>query len=132
MDGNRFDALTRRLATGHTRRAVFQGLVGGGVLAATGAGATQAKPAEKVTICHKPGTPDQATLTVSGNAVDATSGTVTSSGGVTLAPTKVPWSATERGSRRATTVPGSIATVPRERNAARPTGALSAIGPGSP
>ena len=71
MEGSRFDALTRRLATGHTRRSVFRGLAGGGLLLATGAGTTRARPAEKVTICHKPGTPAEKTMTVSASAVDA-------------------------------------------------------------
>jgi hypothetical protein len=70
MGDNRFDALTRRLATGHTRRAVLRGLAGGGVLLAAGAGTTRAKPVGKVTICHKPGTAAEATLTVAASAVD--------------------------------------------------------------
>jgi len=71
MDGSRFDALARKLATGHSRRAVFRGLAGGGVLVATGAGRTRAKPVEKVTLCHKPGTPAAKTLTVADRAVEA-------------------------------------------------------------
>ncbi len=55
MDDHRFDDLTRRLATGRTRRSVLKGLVGGGAaLLATGAGSALAKPSpeKKVTVCH--------------------------------------------------------------------------------
>lgn len=55
MDGNGFDALTRRLATGRSRRSVLKGLIGGGAaVLAAGAGSTLAKPSpdKKVTVCH--------------------------------------------------------------------------------
>ncbi len=55
MDGNGFDDLTRRLATGRSRRSVLKGLIGGGAaVLATGAGSTLAKPSpdKKVTVCH--------------------------------------------------------------------------------
>ena len=53
MDGNGFDELTRRLATGRSRRSVLRGLVGGGAaLVAAKTGVTLAAPEDKVTICH--------------------------------------------------------------------------------
>jgi hypothetical protein len=54
MDGNGFDELTRRLATGQTRRSVLRGLVGGGaaLVAARAGGAVIAAPQDKITICH--------------------------------------------------------------------------------
>ena len=53
MDGNGFDELTRRLATGRTRRSVLRGLVGGGAaLVAARTGASLAAPEDKTTICH--------------------------------------------------------------------------------
>jgi len=44
MDEQRFDTLTRRLATGTTRRTVLRGLLGGGALALLGAHGAAAKP----------------------------------------------------------------------------------------
>jgi hypothetical protein len=53
MDGIKFDDLARRLARGHSRRAVLRGLVGGGAaLVAARAGTMLADPADKVTVCH--------------------------------------------------------------------------------
>ncbi len=44
MDEQRFDTLTRRLATGTTRRTALRGLLGGGALALLGAHGASAKP----------------------------------------------------------------------------------------
>lgn len=53
MDGNGFDDLTRRLATGRSRRSVLRGIVGGGAaLAAARAGTSLAAPEPKVDVCH--------------------------------------------------------------------------------
>jgi hypothetical protein len=53
MDGNGFDELTRRLATGRSRRSVLRGLIGGGAaLVAARAGTSMTEAAGKVTICH--------------------------------------------------------------------------------
>lgn len=59
MDGTKFDALTKGLATGRTRRSVLRGLIGGGAaVVAVRAGTTLAGPADMVTICHFTGDPD--------------------------------------------------------------------------
>ncbi|HET9658945.1 MAG TPA: hypothetical protein VFP05_01340 [Thermomicrobiales bacterium] len=51
MDGNGFDELTRRLATGRSRRSVLRGLMAGGTaLVAARAGTSLAAP--KVDLCH--------------------------------------------------------------------------------
>ena len=55
MDKERFDRITRRLASGQSRRGVRKGLVGsalGGTLAAMGLASGAAKPAGKVAVCH--------------------------------------------------------------------------------
>lgn len=71
MDDSRFDALTRKLASGHSRRALVRGLIGGGsALVAARVGISQAAPGEKVTICHKPGTTDEATIVVASSSVN--------------------------------------------------------------
>src|SRR5215207_5389556 len=67
MDGNRFDDLTRLLATSRSRRAFFGGVVGG-ALALVGAGRASARSI-RVKVCHQPGTPAQQTLTVDSTAV---------------------------------------------------------------
>lgn len=72
MNGSRFDSLTRKMADSHTRRSVLRGLAGvGGMLVATRVGDVLAGQSEKVTICHKPGTPAQQTLVVAASAVGA-------------------------------------------------------------
>lgn len=69
MDGRSFDSLARTYAAGRSRRSILLGLIAGtGAFAASRT--TQAKPAGKVTLCHKPGTPAQKTLIVSANAVN--------------------------------------------------------------
>lgn len=53
MDGTKFDALAKGLATGRTRRSVLRGLIGGGAaVVAARTGTTLAVPQGKVTICH--------------------------------------------------------------------------------
>jgi hypothetical protein len=55
MDQERFDQLTRTLATGKSRRSVLKGLTGtavGGLLAAVGMGEAVAKPAGKPSKCY--------------------------------------------------------------------------------
>lgn len=72
MTDPRYDTLAKRLANGLSRRAMLRGLaVGTGTLIATQTLTTTAKPAEKITLCHKPGTSAQHTLTVSANAAQA-------------------------------------------------------------
>lgn len=73
MDGRNFDDLTRRLATGQSRRSILRGLIGGGgTLLATKAGSSLAAPAPKVTICHwSPDLGYYELISVSQNAVSA-------------------------------------------------------------
>ena len=75
MDKERFDRITRRLASGQSRRGVLKGLVGsalGGTLAAMGLASGAAKPAGKVEICHLDATTGLYNLiTVSHRAVPA-------------------------------------------------------------
>ncbi len=53
MDDNRFDAFTRRLATGRSRRAVLRGLVGGGAaLVADRSVTLLAAQPDTVAVCH--------------------------------------------------------------------------------
>ena len=54
MDGNNFDDLTRKLATGASRRSVLRGLLGGAA-ALGGLKATDALAAkmDQITICHQ-------------------------------------------------------------------------------
>lgn len=53
MDGQNFDELTRKLATGISRRSVLRGPIGGGA-ALIGAKAASTAAAGKTTICHFP------------------------------------------------------------------------------
>jgi hypothetical protein len=73
MDGPTFDDLVKRLTQKRlTRGALLWGVVAsavGGVTAATLAKATAQEP--KVTLCHKPGTPEEATISVGEEAVAA-------------------------------------------------------------
>jgi hypothetical protein len=75
MDQHRFDQVTRRMASGTSRRRVLGGLAGalvGGVALTTGGDArksSKAKNKEKVLICHKPGTPAQKEKRVPQSAV---------------------------------------------------------------
>ena len=90
MDQTRFDELARGLATGATRRRVFQGVaaavVGGVGLTAAGSalarkgkkgvraqgkGNGKGRGQEKVEVCHKPGTPAEQTLVVAAPALKA-------------------------------------------------------------
>jgi hypothetical protein len=72
MEGRGFDDFVRRLAEGQSRRSVLRGLVGGGAaLVAARAGSSLAAPKDKVTICHRPGTVDEETLSVANSAVQA-------------------------------------------------------------
>jgi len=58
MDGKNFDELTRKLATGTSRRSVLRGLVGGGAaLAAAKVGSDASAAANRVQICHQTGSP---------------------------------------------------------------------------
>lgn len=53
MDGKNFDDLTRKLATGTSRRNVLRGLIGGGAaLVGMKAADISAAPRTKVTLCH--------------------------------------------------------------------------------
>src|SRR5215207_587304 len=72
MDDQRFDQLARALGRGASRRAALK-LFGAGALAGVAGlrASASAAPKGKVTLCHKPGTPDQAEITVSENAVPA-------------------------------------------------------------
>jgi len=72
VDESRFDDLSRRMALATNRRSVLRGLVGGGAaIVASRAGTTLAAPADKVTICHFTGDPDNpyTIIEVSGNAL---------------------------------------------------------------
>jgi hypothetical protein len=72
MDGRGFDDVTRRLASGVSRRQMLRGLAGGAFgMLALGKTVKVAAGAEKVTICHKPGTPAERTLSVASSAVAA-------------------------------------------------------------
>lgn len=74
MEERGFDALTRRLANGVSRRSILRGFIGGGaaLTAARMTGPVSAAPAPKVTICHfSEDTGTFAPITISGNAVDA-------------------------------------------------------------
>jgi hypothetical protein len=67
MDGRNFDELTRRLATGASRRAVLRGLIGGGA-AFVGMKAAKTAAADKTTICHfPPGNPANVQINSVGN-----------------------------------------------------------------
>jgi hypothetical protein len=53
MDDRGFDALTRNLAAGRSRRSILRGLIGGGAaLVAAKTGTALAAPAPKVDVCH--------------------------------------------------------------------------------
>jgi hypothetical protein len=52
MEANRFDSLTKRLATRASRRSALRGLAGGALAAAGLATSSSAAPRGKVTICH--------------------------------------------------------------------------------
>ena len=52
MEANRFDSLTKKLATRANRRSALRGLAGGALAAAGWAGAASATPRGRVTICH--------------------------------------------------------------------------------
>lgn len=72
MDGNGFDVLTRKLASGASRRSLVRGMIGGAVaLVATKVGTSQA--AGTVTICHYPpgNRANAQVLSVGANAVAA-------------------------------------------------------------
>lgn len=72
MDGRGFDDVTRRLASGVSRRQMLRGLAGGAFgMIVLGKAARVAAEADKVTICHKPGTPAERTLSVASSAVAA-------------------------------------------------------------
>ena len=70
MDGRQFDGITRLVASS-SRRRVVKALAGGAVTAALGVFGRRAPvdAVDKVTICHKPGTPAQKTLQVPPSAV---------------------------------------------------------------
>jgi hypothetical protein len=70
MDGRRFDALTRAISSPQSRRGMLQGTLGASLAVLFGRDAVAAKPA-KVTLCHKPGAEDQATIEVPEPAVRA-------------------------------------------------------------
>src|SRR5829696_6557187 len=73
MDGPTFDDLVKRLTQKRmTRVALLRGVVGsavGGVAGATRAEARAQQP--KITLCHKPGTPEERTIEVAEAAVPA-------------------------------------------------------------
>ena len=74
MDGTRFDALTKGLARGTSRRKLLRGLIGGGAALVTAkTGTTLAAKEPKVTICHfPPENPENVQIIeVSANAVNA-------------------------------------------------------------
>ena len=72
MDGKRFDALTRSMAQGRSRRALLRGLIGGGAaVVATKAGSALAAPKAKVDICHVTGNGNSHLISVSANAIPA-------------------------------------------------------------
>jgi hypothetical protein len=55
MDSNKFDAMSKALASGKTRRSVLRGLFGASVAAVAGTRLVSAAPAGKVDICHATG-----------------------------------------------------------------------------
>jgi hypothetical protein len=74
MDAQRFDRFTRRLARAGSRREFLQFGASVPVVALVGKG--RSKPASleteaKVTLCHKPGTPESEVITVADSAVAA-------------------------------------------------------------
>ena len=71
MPETRFDGLARSLALGASRRTLLRGLGGGAIAALLTRTPAASAPPEKVTLCHKPGTPDEATIEVSERAVPA-------------------------------------------------------------
>lgn len=71
MDNQKFDGITKALATGTSRRSVVRGIFGG-ALAAAGLSRVNAAPMEKVVICHYDAdTGLYHSISVSGNAYDA-------------------------------------------------------------
>lgn len=70
MDSRHFDVLTRAMSLARSRRGLLRGTLGAALAAVLSRDASAARK-EKVTLCHKPGTADQATIEVPEPAVRA-------------------------------------------------------------
>lgn len=71
MESQRFDSLTRMMASGASRRTVLRGALGGALAAVGLRSVAGAAPAAKVDICHQTGNGTYRHINVSVNALDA-------------------------------------------------------------
>jgi hypothetical protein len=55
MDSSRFDAISRAMASGNSRRSILRGMIGASIAIVAGKHVASAAPAAKVNICHSTG-----------------------------------------------------------------------------